>query len=318
MEQAEQAGDRSTAFLAADAALTLARQSAIDPPGGLDRLALRRDELARADVSAQLESLANQPPREALNQARAVADRVNSDPALSPLNSRSELAVSEAAQRWTSRQLTQAEAALASGNPASALAFADQLAKDLAPPPASPMASARDRLRSFVAAIVETRGIRIEPIDLTPGPTGPPAETFLSDLRQVIQDGLHRRGYVVAPPNSSLAELWNEAPFRFQTQLTEQYGASYLQSAHQTALIRTELELDHSGQTLWSDYFEARTRVPLPGLSAMESSRLEIGREPSLEIEQRFARDARADLIDKLRVKLGSLPAVEGTPSETR
>jgi hypothetical protein len=90
--------------------------------------------------------------------------------------------------------------------------------------------------------------------------------------------------------------------------LIEQYGASYLQSPHQTTLIRTELELDHSGRAVWSNYFEARTRIPLPGLSAMESSRLEIGREVSREIEQRFARDARADLIEKLRVKLGSLP----------
>ncbi|WP_169974822.1 hypothetical protein [Tautonia rosea] len=308
MEEASLAGDLSEAFLAAEAARTMAIQSAIEPPGGLDRLTQRRDELARAEVTAQLDRLPDQPAQQGLQQAQAIADRVASDPALDALKARSEHAISEAAQRWTDLQLTRAEAALGSDNPAEALALAHRLASDLDLAPAAPVAAVRDRLRSFVAKLVETHGIRIEPIDLTPGPLGPPGDAYLSDLRRLIQDGLLQRGYLVAPPDSSLADLWVEAPFRFESSLTEQYGASYLQSPHQTTMIRTELVLEQSGRILWSDYFEARTRVPLPGLSAMESSRLEIGTEASPEIEKRFARDARADLIEKLIVKLRSFP----------
>ncbi|MEW4569878.1 hypothetical protein AB1L88_18590 [Tautonia sp. JC769] len=308
MDQAERLGDPSAAFLAADAALAVARESALEPPGGLDRLIRRRDELAIADVAAQLDALPDRPAREAMEQARAIAERSASDPALGTLMGRAGQALSEAARRWTDEQLGLAQSALAAGNPAEALALSDRLAGDLDRPPAAPVAAARERLRGFVAGLVRSNGILIEPIELTAGPAGSPDDSYRSALRQVIRDACVRHGYLPAPPDSPLAGLWDEAPFRFRTTLTEQYGASYLQSPHQTTLIRTELQLDRSGRTAWSNYFEARTRIPLPGLSALESSRMEIGSEVSREIEHRFARDARADLIEKLQIKLGSLP----------
>jgi hypothetical protein len=73
-------------------------------------------------------------------------------------------------------------------------------------------------------------------------------------------------------------------------------------------LIAIDLVLDRDGQAIWKDYFEARTRVPLQGLSAMESSRMVLGSQSSPEIERRLYRDARHDLLTKLLAKLNTLP----------
>lgn len=313
LESAEQAGDLSSAFFEVEAALAIARRSGIDPPGGLEPLVARRDALARSDLAARLAALPSRPPAEALETARLLADRVATDPALEAMRDATNAAVAEAAGRWVDQLLSRAREAEQSGRPAEALALAEQLATGLNRPPTTPVTTHQDRVRSFVADLVARRGTRIEPIDLTPGPTSGPDANDLSEVLRLIRERLLRRGYLVVAPDSPLVELWSSAPFRFRARLVEQAGASYLQSPHQTTLIRADLALERSGQPLWNDYFEARTRVPLPGLSAMEASRLEISRQASPEVEHRLARDARADLIEKLQIKLNNVPSVNSS-----
>ena len=77
LEEAESRGDLASAFLAAEKARSLATQHEIDPPGGLDRLSARRDDLARRDVDARLASISSKLPEVAFEEARALCSGVN-------------------------------------------------------------------------------------------------------------------------------------------------------------------------------------------------------------------------------------------------
>lgn len=309
IDQAEREEDLSSAFRAAEAALEIAERSGIEPPGGLDPLKARRDGLARTDAAEALDSLPSQPPEQALRQALIIAKRVDADPALSSMSVRVSRAVTEAAARWTDELLDRANEASASGQQAEAMEIFERLASGLDQPPTSPMADQRKRVRQAATALIERYGVRIEPFNLVTGPVSDPQQDdSRNDVLPAIQEALKSRGYLVGSSDSRLADLWSNAPFHLRCGMIEKLGGSYLQSPHRTSLIAIDLVLDRDGQAIWKDYFEARTRVPLQGLSAMESSRMVLGSQSSPEIERRLYRDARHDLLTKLLAKLNTLP----------
>lgn len=309
MEKAEIEKDYSSALRASETALEIAERSGIAPPGGIDALRAKRDELARSDADIVLTSLSSTPPDQALRHALAIANRIETEPALSSMSTRVTRAIAEAATRWTDQALDRASEAIESGQQTEAMAHLERLAADLQRPPRAPMAAQFDRVRAAAIALIDRYGAQVEPFELVSGPLSDPEADYRADALPVLQEALKSRGYLIASSSSPLAELWPIAPFRLRCGIVEKTGVSYLQSPHRTSLIAVDLVLDREGEAVWRDYFEARTRVPLQGLSVMESSRMVLGSQPNSEIERRLYRDARTDLLAKLLVKLSSLPS---------
>jgi hypothetical protein len=168
--------------------------------------------------------------------------------------------------------------------------------------------AARDRVRSLAAGLIGRVGARIGPIVVDrrgPVPSGGLVE---ADLLPVLAGALADRGYLVTGPDSPLAGLADRSPYRLGASIQEREGATYRQSPNRTTLFTVDLTFDRLGESAWAEHFEARTRVPLAGLSAMEGSRLELASSRSPEVEERLYQDARLDLAEKLRLKLKALP----------
>ncbi|RUL88030.1 zinc ribbon domain-containing protein [Tautonia sociabilis] len=308
LDEAERHRDLASALLAADEARALASRYGLDPPGGPEALADRRDEIARRDAEARLEALAGLAPDLAADEAIALLDRSGSDPALEAMSGRILADAAAALSRWADHHLVLAEQARDDGRPVEALARARLLAERLSPLPTASSSGALRRVRSFAAGLVAARGARVGPISLagSPSPEGlPPIDC---ELPPILADALARRGYLPPDPDSPLADLWDASPFLLRATIDRKPGPNYLQSFHRTTLFSVALCFERDGQPAWSEAFDARTRIPLPGLSALESSRLALGGPPSDEVALRFERDARIDLLEKLVLKLSALP----------
>jgi hypothetical protein len=307
-EEAEARGDLAAALLALEEAREIASGHGLEPPGGLPGLASRRDELSRLDGEARLEALPSLPPDLAFDEARSLSSRVATDPALADLSGRASRALGSAADRWVDAHLARARQECDAGRPAEAMAELERLASgldSLSDPAAS---AARDRVRSFAAGLIGRVGARIGPIVVDrrgPVPSGGLVE---ADLLPVLAGALADRGYLVTGPDSPLAGLADRSPYRLGASIQEREGATYRQSPNRTTLFTVDLTFDRLGESAWAEHFEARTRVPLAGLSAMEGSRLELASSRSPEVEERLYQDARLDLAEKLRLKLKALP----------
>ena len=310
--EAELRGDPASAFPLLDEARAIALRHGIEPPGGLSSLVVRRDKLARLDAESRLSGIPGLPPDRALDEASALVGRVSADPALAELAAQAARALASAAGRWADQQLREADRAIASGRPAEAMAEAERVASRLDGLPLGVAEEALGRVRSFAAGLIGRRGARIGPVVSRRSPSAPSSGPIESEVVPILAEALADHGYLLLEGDSPLADLEGHAPFRLGVTIVEQAGARYQQSPNLTTCFAVDLTLERPGERAWADHIEARTNVPLPGLAAMEGSRLALASRRSPEIEARFREDALAGLADKLRLKLKGVPPAPG------
>ncbi|QDV33015.1 zinc ribbon domain-containing protein [Tautonia plasticadhaerens] len=312
--EAERGGDPASALLLLERASSIALRHGLEPPGGRSALVVRRDEQARLAAESRLATLPGLPPDLALDEAKALFDRVMADPALADLAGPASRALTSAADRWADCRLEQADRARASGRSAEALAEAGRVDDGLDRLPRGVAEGARDRVRSFAAALIELKGARVGPIVVRVAPSAPSGGPIEGEVAAILARGLADRGYLLLPDDSTIAGLAGTPPFRLGATIVEREGARYQHSPNRTTCFAVDLALDRLGSDAWAEHVEARTRVPLPGLAAMEGSRLALATDRSPEVEARFRRDALEELADRLRLKLKGLPPAPEAP----
>jgi hypothetical protein len=298
----------AAALLALEAALNIASKHVLEPPAGLTGLSSRRDELARLDAEARLEAIPSLPPDRAFDEARSLASRIATDPALADLSSRASRVIGSAADCWVDAHLSRARLECEAGRPAEAMAELERLSIGLQRLSDPAVSASRDRVRSFAAELIGRVGARIGPVVVDRRGPSSAGSSIEAELLPILAGTLIRRGYLLVGPDSPLAGLSDRSPYQLEASILEQEGSTYRQSPNRTTMFSVDLTFDRLGKSVWTEHFEARTRVPLAGLSALEGSRLELASRRDSEAEARLYQDARLDLVDKLRLKLKALP----------
>lgn len=155
--------------------------------------------------------------------------------------------------------------------------------------------------------IAERFGAAVDPIDGRFWIGSPAA--YEESCRPVLIDSLRRRGYAAEPDEATLRAIWKESsPYRLSLRIEEQPGPAYLQSANRTTLIDAQLVLKRPGDTEWQQRFRVGTTVPLPGLKAMEATRLSIGSTADTEAQRRMHDNAFGSLLNQLGRACRGLP----------
>jgi hypothetical protein len=308
-DRATASGDPAAAFNALETALRLCRTRRIDPPGGLNGLIDRRDAASRAEASARLDRLAAAPlnPDAALGESLTLWQRCASDPALADLAPRADAAARTARDRWLAGHLAEGRALLAQDLAADALALAGRLARSAREMPPAFDTEIRPEIDAFAREIVALAGA-VADLRIDCGWDLPDLPPHKPDDIPRLHRALESRGYLLPPADSPFRPLWDTAPYRLTLEIHEGPGVRYLQSPHRVTQIEAVLQLDRRDASPWLAGIQARTRVPVQGLGALEASRLGLGSHPDPEVERRLYADARADFAAKLDRELSRLP----------
>ena len=131
-------------------------------------------------------------------------------------------------------------------------------------------------------------------------------------------DALRKAGYLPRPTTPSWDDLWSTlAPCHLTVEVRERQDDTYLQSLNRLSQLESSVTLSVRGQKVWHETHNARTQIPMPGLSAYQASRLAVGSHRSPEFERLLYENARANLIDRLGATSGTCPHVEPPASTT-
>src|SRR5690606_24792770 len=147
----------------------------------------------RRDAEACLGRLPSLPPDPAFEEARALHARIAADPALAALARPASEALTRAARRRVDHHLDCARGAWEAGRPAEAMAVAERLVASLDGMPPGPAAGLRDRVRGFARGLVEGRGVRFAPLELSTNPRAEGAVPYEADLIPPIAAALADR-----------------------------------------------------------------------------------------------------------------------------
>jgi hypothetical protein len=268
----------------------------------------RRDALARRDLESRLEQAQALPPSQTITVCQTLLKRCDDDAGLKDYRQTVLDALERARQTAANADLEDARQAWSSGHAAPALAACERAlarAGDL---------SLDDRRRVFTevretaTAIANRCGVVLEPIRGKFQRGSVPLYQEL--LGPTLEDALRQRGYLPRPDEATLRAVWDEhASYRVTFQITESDGPMYLHSVQPIIQIGLELTLYRGEVVLWSLPVYAKTRSPVPGLSAFEASRIATAQHRTAEIARRLDEDARAVLLEAFRTRLRNLPA---------
>lgn len=317
-DDAARAGRWGEAFTGLESALVLSRTRRIEPPGGVEALAARRDDAARRDVDQRLEALRTMSETDAavaLGESLTVLARTRSAPGMANLTDRAEETAREARDRWLKVQAAVSRRLLDAGRGVEAVKGLERARQTAAAMPADLSGEAIEQLEEAVRQVVARVGVEVAPVQVATSRSVEPEPSHQAELRPMIVESLQREGYLAAPAGSPFATIWADAPFAFRLEVDERPGGRYMQSPNLMTSIEATLRLERAGRPMWVESVQARTREPIQNVSALEASRLGLGTSRNAEVEQRLYLDARADFRAKLARDLDALPACEGAAS---
>jgi hypothetical protein len=304
---AERRGQIGRAYVELEAALRRAADSRDNPYPEFEQLRKRRDVLSRRDVEERLNALTSLPPATAVGEALTLAERAGQDPALADLTESIQAALNSARQQRAQTELQNLQRASDAGDAAKALAVCEQIFGLTTNLPSETSAPILDKAKATATQIAENSGIIAAPV------TGTflhgTADSFRRSLAAPLAEGLHARGYVLAPAFAPLNKIWLEhARFRLSIAISEAREAEYLQSGAPTSRIDATIRLDRVGNPVWQTTVAGRTRTPVPGLSALEAR--QVATQPqNPKAERRLYDDARAVFHYTFVIKLRMMPS---------
>jgi hypothetical protein len=304
---AEQAGRLGQALAELDGALTLAR--AIEPEHSERLVALGRlrDRVARRTAQAQLDSIDQVEPRQAVGACLMLQARARTDPALVPLETPIGAALDRVRLRAAAADAAAARRSLESGRAVEALELCGALldaADELAPKDRSRV---RAETNDLAGQVIARHGVILDPVrgSYTLGSI----QAYTSALNSLLENALRARGYLPRPTSSPWLALWDRsAPYRVAVEAAELQEETYLQSPNRISRIEVQLIVSRHGRTVWLRPVQARTRVPLPRMAAYPASRLAVGDHRDPDFERLLYNDAFTMLVDQFALKLRSLP----------
>jgi hypothetical protein len=306
-DSAEASGRTEDALAELNAALGLARAEA-GPRPKLQSIQDRRDSAARRGISERLQRLGSVEPGQAVEACRILLDQAQRDPALAELEPEIRTALDRARARRADIEVATAEAAWQRQQVESALAACERAlatSAELAPSQARRVAAATT---AVATAIAQRWGVILPAVHgrFRFGSTA----SYKAWLVPLLADGLRRKGFAPQPAASPLREIWEQnAPYRLTLELAEDQGPNYLQSVHSTTQIHGRLGVvTREGSVLWETPFSARTRVPIPGLTAFEAGHLGASQRRDRAIERRLYDDALSVLKEQFAVKVRNFP----------
>ena len=291
-------------------AVAHARTFASEGSGRLAELEGRRGRVSLLDAKQRLAAVDSLKPDQAVGESLTLADRARRDRALAPLADAvaAKLAESRLRQAEADREL--ARGSHDSGRDAEAIAAAERLydrAGQLADPDARRF---RDDAQGVLEAAVARSGVALPPVvgRFVAGS----AESYSAALERHRAESLRARGYVPQPRRSPWAKLWDEkAPFRETVQVVEGQDELYLQSKNRTTQVDGTFELLHGDRVVWKNRVFARTREPLPDLSAYLAGHLATAGRRDPDAERRLHDDALAQFVEQAARNLRGLPGRE-------
>ncbi len=311
-DRAEAAGDPAAALIEAEAALAQART--IDPPGSarLVELDRRRGLASIREARGRLEALGGLDPARAVGEALTLLARSKADPALAPLAPAIEAAADAARLARVEAAADAARRLAAEGRAAEAFAAAvawHDHAGGLAEADARP---ARDAAEAAIEDLVARFGIALPP---TSGRfLAGSGEGYDRALAPPLLETCKLKGYLPPPaPGSPWRESWDDrAPFRLTLRVAESQDETYLQSRSRATEVEGHYELTRRGSSAWQGRVVARTRQPLPNMTAYQAGHLATSDRRDPAVERRFQDDALAQFIEQ------SARSFKGIPTRAR
>jgi hypothetical protein len=279
--------------------------------------------MARREVDAQLVTIAQRAPSQAVAAYRSVLSAIQGDPNLAPYAAVIPTRIDQALVLWAEADLQAARAAFDSGDASRAIEICERLVGNISTIGNERSRQARAAADTLVAAVVPLRGVRLGSIQghYTLGT----ADSYASILQGQVAAALRQRGYVVRPPATFWGPLWDQqAPFQMTVKLSERYVAVYPQTNDRMTTIDARLALEQKAKPrpIWEATVFLRSRYPNPELRKIATGKRarEYGlRNPESELV--LYRDARAPLAQSLAKQLETLPVIRTplalTPART-
>lgn len=304
---AEATGQLGQALVEIEAALALAREGGPTTVGRLGELRRRRDRLSRREAEARLGALAGAEPGRAVGECLTLLARVRDDPTLAGLRDAIVVRLEQARRLRAEADAADARRALAEGRAAEALASCERLARRAVDLAGGDRDRAREEAEALATQVIQRHGVVVEPVRgrFTIG-----SETFYATLlHRPLEDALRRMGYLPREESSRWRSLWDaQATYRATLEVAESLEGEYFQTRNRLSRIQVDAVLDRPDAPPWRVHLSARTRVPVPNLSAYQASRLASHDGRSPEVERQLFDDARAALAEQFAQKLRSLP----------
>jgi hypothetical protein len=306
------AGDLPGAIAALD---ELIRASAKATGGSSERLVeyrRRRSELVQRDFEETLADLSGLGAEEGLETLSRLQSRLKVEPVLEQY--RGVLSEAERAQRIkvVERGLEEVRFLQASGDAARVLGRSEELMRVIQGDMGPKATALRERLEDQVQAAVQRAGLVVEldePEFLTAyGERG----WYIRQVLPACAAMARERGYVVGSEIPEFQAIWAERkPYRIRVMVREEYGSFYEQSANRTTRVDLTVLLERGEQVVWQTRYQARTRVPPPGLGNRAAGNLGVSEKVNPEFEKYLHEDARKVLLEMLGGRLRGMPPRE-------
>jgi hypothetical protein len=305
----EAGGRLGLALVDLDAALELARSVGAPPGFPIDEERRHRADLARREVEGLLDGLVRTRPESyPLRDWLNLVARVGKDTDLAPLKSRIGTAFRESVRRQAATELATARRESDAGRVVASLQACDRIAKLLPHMGTDAESGVRREAEELVVRLVEAHGVALETPrgDFVLGSY----ETYRSRLVPVLAEDLEAKGYLPYRDKSPWKSAWQKAMYLLRLEVSERLEGNYLSSENRLTRIeaRLILTLASSRKVVWQTIPTARTSVPVPGLTAYQSSRLAVGPARSAEFERVLYDNARAQIDEKFGQALAHMP----------
>lgn len=266
----------------------------------------RRVELARREAQVALDRISDDHHDPyPLGEWLTLIERAKKDPDLEPIRPKIEQGFHASVRAQSTIELDGARRHLQAGRFADAMNACDRIAALLPHLPKD----ARDEIRrttvELVDGLVTTHGVALQTRrgDFVFGSF----ESYRAHLVPVLSKALEAKGYLPYRETSPWKSAWQRAAYHLQLDVSEHLEGNYLSSNNRLTRIEAHLTLSTGGRIVWEPRPTVRTAVPVPGLSAYNSSRLAVGVR-SDELERALYDNARSQIDGKFRQALGHMP----------
>lgn len=303
----ESRGRLDQALVDLDAALELIRQMDESSRSRFDSEQKRRPDLARREAQATLDRISEDGHDPyPLGQWLTLIDRSGKDPDLGPIRPKIEQAFHASVRRQGAIELDAARRDFESGRFVASMNACDRIATLLPHLPKGEREEVKGTTAELVDRLMATHGVSLETRrgDFVFGSF----ESYRAHLVPVLSKALEARGYLPHRETSPWKSAWRKAAYHIQLDVSEHLEGNYLSSGNRLTRIEAHLTMSAAGRVVWEPRPTARTSVPVPGLSAYNSSRLAMGVRND-ELERVLYDNARSQIDGKFSQALSHMPA---------
>ncbi len=304
----EASGQLGEALVELDTALDLARAAGTTIQFPMEEERQHRTELARREVQGTIDRLS----RDAsipfpLGDWLTLRARSNKDPDLATLKAPVLEEFHRSLKRRCGAELETARRERNAGQVLESLHACDRIAKLLPHLPSDAEPAVRRDAEALVVRLVEAHGVTIETAKTGDFVFGS-FENYLARLLPILLKSLENKGYLPYRDTSPWKSAWQKAPYHLRLEVSERQVGNYLSSQNRLSRIEAHLILTSPKRLVWETRPTAQTRVPLPGQTAYESSRIAVSSARIEEFERRLYENARSQIDEKFGQALGFMP----------